>query len=247
MDFAKVRIGPSVVSGQSDVAIPDGRLLKVAHAFLQRGAVRALDDLDIQANGGNLQRSQGPVAVIAVLGDAGEPHGSRVIGPGGNGEMLRGSRGTGRAAVQNGCAGQESAHAAGDPVLRHGVIRAAYLIHQPSAQGARDQIGPQILTGAGEVAGGRPEAGGHQGHVLAPVHVGVFLFVDRVIAGRPGEQEIVRPVIAVLEGAGLDGTQGADHAGQQEGSQFQSFFISFEFFCMQTRRPGPAPEPRRRS
>ena len=87
------------MGGQSDVAIPDGRLLEVAYTFLQRGAVRALDDLDIQADGGDFQGTQGAVAVVAVLGDAGEPYGSRVIGPGGNGEMLRGSRGTGRAGV----------------------------------------------------------------------------------------------------------------------------------------------------
>ncbi len=37
------------------------------------------------------------------------------------------------------------------------------------------------------------------------------------------------------------------NAANMEGSQFQSFFISFESFCMQTRRPGPGPAPRRRS
>ena len=82
----------------------------MAHAFLQRGAVRALDDLDTQANGGNFQRTQRSVAVVAVLGDAGEPYGSRVIGPGGDGEMFRGSGGIGRAGVAfaDRGAGQES-------------------------------------------------------------------------------------------------------------------------------------------
>ena len=67
MDFAEIAVGPPVVGGQSDVAVPDGGLLKVAHTLLQRGAVRALDDLDIQADGGDFQRPQGPVGVVAVL------------------------------------------------------------------------------------------------------------------------------------------------------------------------------------
>ena len=123
--------------------------------------------------------------------------------------------------------GRNPPHTAGHAVLRHGVIRAAHLIHQPAGKRAGNKGRGQMFAAAGEVVGGGAEAGGYQGHVLAPVHVGVLLLADGIIAGRSGEEEILRPVIAVLQCAGLDGAQGADHAGQQKSFQFQGLFISY--------------------
>ena len=218
------------MGGQPDVAVPDGGLLKVAHALFQRGAVGALDDLDIQADGGDFQGTQGAVAVVAVLGDAGEAHGGRVIGPGGDSELLRGSGRAGGTAVQDGRAGQEPAHAAGHTIFRIRVICAAHLIHQSAAQSAGDKVRREGLSAAGKVTGRGTEAGGHQGHVFAPVHVGVFNFIDGIVAGGPGEQEIVRSIVAVLQCAGLDGAQDADHAGQQEQSElFQWHYLLLIF------------------
>ena len=58
MDFAEIAVGSAIVRRETNISVPDGGFLEVTHALLQRGAVRALDDLDIQADGGNLQRAQ---------------------------------------------------------------------------------------------------------------------------------------------------------------------------------------------
>ena len=74
-----------------------------------------------------------------------------------------------------------------------GIGDASRLGNQPAAvQGAGEQIGGQGLAGAGEIAGGGAEGGRDQGGVLAPVHVGVLLLIDRAVTGRPAEQVVLR-------------------------------------------------------
>ena len=128
----------------------------------------------------------------------------------------RGRAGAGVSGGRDGCAGQEAAaHAAGNAALRDGPAGASHLIHQPAGERAGDEVRRQILAGAGKIAGRRPEAGGHQGHVLAPVHVGILRFVDGVVAGGPSKEKIVGPGVAVLQSAGLDNAEPC-HSQRQE-------------------------------
>ena len=151
----------------------------MASALLQRGAVRPLVDLDGQVDGGNLQLSQAAVGVVevachlsvaargAALGDVG----GATAGDLGHGEIATGvHRG-----VLPGDDGAASRVAGG---VGSGAV---HLIDQPAAKSAGDEVGGEVLAAAGEVAGGRPEAGSDQGRVLAPVHVGVLPLVDGIV------------------------------------------------------------------
>ena len=54
---------------------------------------------------------------------------------------------------------------------------------------------------------GLPEAGRDQGCVLAPVHIGIFPLIDRIIAGGPAEQVILWGVHRVFQRAGPTNAQ----------------------------------------
>ena len=89
-----------------------------------------------------------------------------------------------------------------------------------------NQVGGQGCAGAGEIAGWAAEAGRDQGCVLAPVHIGIFPLIDRIIAGGPAEQVILWGVHRVFQRAGLTNAQGAYHCRQQKDAQFQSELTS---------------------
>ena len=86
----------------------------------------------------------------------------------------------------------------------HRIVDAPCLGHQPAAiQSAGDKIGRQRVAAAGEVTGRRAKSRRDQGGVLTPVYIGIFPFVDGVIAGRSAEQVIVRGLHGIFQGAGL--------------------------------------------
>ena len=70
----------------------------------------------------------------------------------------------------------------------HRIVDAPCLGHQPAAiQSAGDKIGRQRVAAAGEVTGRCAKSRRDQGGVLTPVYIGIFPFVDGVIAGRSAE------------------------------------------------------------
>ena len=204
VDLAEIIAHSPVVASETGVAVPNAGIGEVARAFEQRGAAGALIHPHRQADGGDLEGAQAAVAVVEVachlgvtargvaLGDAG----GAAAGDLGHGDVAAAHRGV--LAGDDGAARRASVD-----------VGAAHLVHQPAAESAGDEVGREILTAAGEVAGGRPEAGGDQGGVLAPIHVGVLPLVDGVVAGGLTEEVILRGVEGILQGAGLGDAQGA--------------------------------------
>lgn len=114
----------------------------------------------------------------------------------------------------------------GCAAVNEGIVHGSGLRYQPSVQSTGNQVGGQGCAGAGEIAGWAAEAGRDQGCVLAPVHIGIFPLIDRIIAGGPAEQVILWGVHRVFQRAGLTNAQGAYHCRQQKDAQFQSELTS---------------------
>ena len=202
---------------QTTVAIPDAGVSEMARAFGQGLTVRALVDLDGQADGGDLQRPQMAAAVVEVVGHFGEAN---------------------DAAALNNTAGAARNLRHGDvarvgglgPNVNGGVVDAAYLVDQPNLQRSGDKVGGEGLAAAGEVAGRSPEAGRYQSHVFTAIHVGVLLGVGGVLAGRPAEQVVLRGIVGILQRAGLANAHGTQSQSQQNFAKFQEIISFHESF-----------------
>ncbi len=124
MNLSEDGVGPPVVGRDANISGPNAGAGEMPDAFCERGAARALDDFRVDADSRDFQRSQGTVFVVAVRGYIGEAHGAAVRGLGGATEVFGGSgrAGAGVSGGRNGRAGQESAHAAGNAVVRGGIL-----------------------------------------------------------------------------------------------------------------------------
>ena len=217
MDFTKVGVYTPVVGCDADISIPDAGLSEVAGPFGQGLAVRTLIHLDRQADGGNLQCPQVAAAVVEIVGHISESDDAAALdNPAGAAGNLRHG---------------DTARTGGlSPVVDGRVVDAAYLIHQPALQSSGDKVGGEGLAAAGEVAGRCPKAGGHQGHVFAPVRVGVLLSVRTILAGGPAEQVVLRGVVGIFQCAGLAHAHGTQSQSQQNFAKFQGIISFHESF-----------------
>ena len=78
MDLAEVAVGPPVMGGETDVAVPDGGVLKVPDALGKRLAVRPLINTDTQIQRGDLDLAEGTVFVVELARHLREQHGGLI-------------------------------------------------------------------------------------------------------------------------------------------------------------------------
>ena len=104
----------------------------------------------------------------------------------------------------DGCIADVLARTAPISCVDHRIVDAPGLGHQPATiQSTGDEIGRQRVAAAGEVTGRCAKSRRDQSGVLTPVYIGIFPFVDGVIAGRSAKQGIVRGLHGIFQGAGL--------------------------------------------
>jgi len=157
VDLSKVAVGATIVSGDTDISLPDRGVLEVARTLGESFAIRALVDLHIYPQAGNLDPAKIIPGVIHIPGYL-----SIAVGGGDRLHHNAGASSIGRRRRAEGI-GQRD-HSGVESSLRDCV---------------GSEEGVQRLAAAGEVAAIAPESRGNEGGILAQIHVGLFTPVSR--------------------------------------------------------------------